>query len=271
MWQEPLAAWAAWLRASGQSSNTVTQRTYQMRRLARSHAGHSPWELTLDDLTAWLASLEIGPNSRRVNRASIRAFYRWAKATGRMDSDPAAALPAIQPPRGLPRPAPEAAIDAALQVADQRQTDAIELGATAGLRRSEIARVHSDDLVRRPDGWWLLVRGKGQHHREVPLTDELGERLASRPAGWIFPNGKGGHLTPAHLGKVMRRPLPGRWTPHTLRHRFASAAYTAERDLMAVKELLGHANVSTTQIYTAVPSGARRAASRAAVISRAAS
>ena len=65
--------------------------------------------------------------------------------------------------------------------------------------------------------------------------------------------------------KLIARTLPDAWTTHTLRHRFASAAYAADRDIRAVQELLGHASVSTTQIYTAIPAeAARRAVASAA-------
>jgi integrase len=124
--------------------------------------------------------------------------------------------------------------------------------------------VHTRDVVLYPDGWTLRVRGKGEEVRDIPLPAELGDRLSGLPAGWVFPNGRGGHLTAGHVGKLVSRALPGGWTAHSLRHRFATRAYTAERDILAVRDLLGHANVRTTQIYTAVPDGARRAAVAAA-------
>ena len=69
-----------------------------------------------------------------------------------------------------------------------------------------------------------------------------------------------------HVGKIVSRLLPDGWTTHTLRHRFASAAYRADRDIRAVQDLLGHADVRTTQIYTAIPDHARRRACSAASV-----
>lgn len=69
---------------------------------------------------------------------------------------------------------------------------------------------------------------------------------------------------PAHVGKLISRTLPAGWTTHTLRHRFASQAYAVDRDIRAVQELLGHASVVTTQIYTAIPDNARRRAAAGA-------
>lgn len=266
IWSVELGSWAAWLRASGQSELTVKVRTYQLRRLAVAQPDWGPWDLTIDDLVAHLGALGCGGNGKRVARQSIRAFYRWGAATGRVRVDPSAELPAIRDRRPVPRPAPEEAVVHALAVAEPRTRLAIELGAVTGLRRAEIARVHTRDVVHYPDGWSLRVLGKGDEIREIPLPADLGGRLAEQPAGWVFPNGRGGHLESATLGRLMRKALPAGWTPHTLRHRFASRAYTAERDILAVRDLLGHANVRTTQIYTAVPDGAKRAAVIAAAV-----
>lgn len=71
-------------------------------------------------------------------------------------------------------------------------------------------------------------------------------------------------LSPAYVSKLISRALPAGVTAHMLRHRFASAAYRGERDIRTVQELLGHSNVATTQVYTAVPDGALRAAVEAA-------
>ncbi len=73
-----------------------------------------------------------------------------------------------------------------------------------------------------------------------------------------------GHLSPAHVGKLVSAALGPNRSTHTLRHRFASRAYAADRDILAVQELLGHACVATTQIYTLVLDGALRAAAQVA-------
>ncbi|SDP46809.1 Site-specific recombinase XerC [Klenkia soli] len=263
VWNVELATWATWLRASDNSPLTIAQRTYHLRRLACALPQWGPWDITLDDLADWMGGLEISTSSRRSLLQSLRAFYRWGLTTGRVSMNPAAELPNIRPKRAVPRPAPEEAVAAAL-VGDDRVRDMVELGATLGLRRSEIARVHTSWLDRRSDGWWLRVEGKGDQVRDLPVTEELGDRLAALPPGYVFPGNDGGHLSPAHVGKLVARRLSEHWTAHNLRHRFASKAYEVDRDIMAVKDLMGHANVSTTQIYTAVPGGARRRAALAA-------
>ncbi len=136
--------------------------------------------------------------------------------------------------------------------------------AYAGLRVSEVARVRFEDIV----GDSLRVHGKGGRDRVVPLHPVLLEAVtvaaAGASAGWIFPGRWDSHVTPQNVTVRMKRLLGPGWSGHTLRHRFASRAYAADRDLRAVQELLGHSKPETTARYTAVPDGALRAAVMAA-------
>lgn len=140
----------------------------------------------------------------------------------------------------------------------------VTLAARQGMRRAEIARVHSGDL--RPDlvGWSLLVHGKGGKDRLIPLADDVAALLLALPAGWVFPGRIDGHLSADHVGKLIARALPGRWTAHPLRHRFATTAYAGTRDLLAVQELLGHSRPETTRQYIQLPQDSLRAALKAA-------
>ena len=93
--------------------------------------------------------------------------------------------------------------------------------------------------------------------------DEL-VALAAQAEGWVFPSPHGGHLGADRVGKILARALGAGYSAHTLRHRFASRAYTAQRDLRAVQELLGHSKPETTARYVAVPDDALAAAVAAA-------
>lgn len=263
VWGTAIAAWVTYLQASGTPETTIGQRKYHLERLARE-VGGSPASLTLETLVQWLSGHRWKPNTRRAYRGSLRSFYGWAMATGRVKTSPAHQLPPVKIPRGRPRPTPEQVFRDALARADDRQRLAIALAGRCGLRRGEIATARREDVE--PDllGYALRVCGKGGHTRSVPLPDDLAQEILRRPPGWLFPSSHGGHLTPHHLGKIVARCLPDGLTTHTLRHRCATVAYAATRDLRAVQELLGHAKPETTAIYTAVPDDAVRAAMNAA-------
>lgn len=258
-------SWCSWLRAAGRPDGTIELRTYHVRRVMRE-VNTNPWSLTTEQLVEYLASKAWAPETRRSYRASLRAFYNWAQATGRRADNPAGLIPPIKLPRGVPRPTPELVYRDALLAADDRVQLMIMLAAQCGLRRGEISRVKTEDVVPDLAGFSLHVYGKGGHERMVPLHGDLLRRIFTAPAGWLFPSSarNGGHLTPAHVGKLVSALLPDGWTCHTLRHRCATVAYATTRDLRAVQELLGHAKPETTARYTQVPVDAVRAAMMAA-------
>ncbi len=94
----------------------------------------------------------------------------------------------------------------------------------------------------------------------IPLHRELAAALREQPTGWVFPGQINGHLSPDRVGHLLTDVLGAGWSGHSYRHRFATAAYAAERDLEAVRMLLGHASPATTARYVALPEGALRAA-----------
>lgn len=254
-WGESISMWSTSMRAASRSRDAVYLRESQIRRLARTYPTVSPWDLTTADLEAWLAHPGWSTETRRSHRGALRAFWRWALANGLTLVDPTAPLPQIRARRGVPRPAPEPVIVEALASADERVRMAILLGATCGLRRAEAAAVRGEDRFRLDGAWWLRVVGKGEHVRPVPLSPALLPLWpAETTSGWLFPSpSRPSHLTPAHLGRLVSRAMPAGWTMHTLRHRYATNAYAAERDLLAVAELLGHARIETTRVYTLAP------------------
>ena len=124
----------------------------------------------------------------------------------------------------------------------------ILLGAHAGLRRSEIAALHTQDYT----NGWLHITGKGGHTRCIPAHHELLPHLEAKQTGYYFPGRFTGHRSSDNIAKKISRLLgPGR-TPHQLRHWFATTVYAQSHNLRAVQELLGHADISTTQRYIGV-------------------
>lgn len=255
---ESLEAWGTWLRAAGRPETTISLRMYHVRRVF-SELEVDPWGVSTEQLVEYLAARSWAAETRRSYRASLRAFYAWAMATGRRADSPAHLLPVVKVPRALPRPTPESVYREALLQADERGWLMVQLAAICGLRRGEIARVRREQVVEDLLGRSLMVLGKGGHVRSVPLPGGLAAQILGLPAGWLFPSPRGGHLTPAHVGKIVSRLLPEGWTCHTLRHRCATVAYNASHDLRAVQELLGHAKPETTAAYTLVPQDSVRA------------
>src|SRR5207248_3060212 len=102
-----------------------------------------PYAVTGDDVVQYLARASWAPETRKAARASLRSFYRWAIATGRTGLDPTATVSSVQVPVGKPRPTPETVLADALERADHEGRLILLLGAYSGLRRSEIAALHS--------------------------------------------------------------------------------------------------------------------------------
>lgn len=252
LWASEIESWSTALRAAGRSEQTIGLRTYHLRRLAGWAGPRPPWSLTLDDLLMWTGSQRWRSETRRSYRSSLRAFWRWGVLTERTVRDVAALLPEIPPTKPNPRPAPPEAVVTALHEADARVWLMLRLATELGMRRGEVAQVHSADVVRDLLGWSLHVHGKGSRDRVVPLPDNLARALRRLPAGHAFPGADGGHLSARWVGKLVGRLLPVGVTMHQLRHLCATELHDDTHDLRAVQELLGHASVATTQRYVAV-------------------
>lgn len=258
-WREPVDEWLTWLRGSAQTESTLRTRRQHILNLAQLHA--DPWSLSPGDLARWLSPEDWSPATKRARRASARSFYSWAVRAGYLAESPAADLDPVRQRRALPRPTPTGVLQAALATSDERTGLAIRLAFYAGLRRAEIAGLHTRDIGETH----LHIRGKGGHERLVPLHPDLAGHLRRAVTvvgdGWIFPaRDPETHLTPRWIGRLVGRALGPGWTTHTIRHAFATQAYQAHRDLRAVQELLGHSKPETTARYAAVPDGARTAA-----------
>jgi len=270
-WVYAIDAWTNWMIAAGISIRTIELRRYQMRRLAEAHLRRSPWRINTNDLIEWMSGQAWSQETRRSNRATLRAFYKWAAQSGRTRRNPAAALPSIPAPHTVPRPTPDEVITKALRSGSDRDRLVLSLAAYAGLRRAEIAALRWDHVT--TDG--IRVHGKGGKVRIVPVHPQLQRLIVAeklrRNAGrsgtgyrytagldgpWLFPGQCDGHMTPAAIGKTAVRALGPGWGAHSLRHRFATRVYAGTHDLLAVQELLGHAKPETSRRYTQLSDGA---------------
>lgn len=279
-WAVAIAVFVTYLRSANQSKNTIRLRSYWLGRLARDLAVDDPFRVTMDELTEWLANDEWSGETRKAARASVVGFYRWAVDSDRITerANPARKLPAVAVEQALPRPTPDKVLQVALWFANDRDKLMLMLAGYGGLRRAEISRVHPSDFDW--DTGELLVHGKGRRQRRVPVHPDLGAAVRSElelrrvgkhgsgyrytsqltPDAYLFPGTKAAHVTPDTVGRILEQLLAGPWTGHTLRHRFATAAYGAERDIRAVQELLGHSKPETTARYVETPTAAKRSA-----------
>lgn len=249
------------IAGAGYRAATVALRRDQLELIARGLQG-TPGQVTAERLLAWFGTRDWAPTTRKSHREAAIGFFRWAAKTGRIPTDFSADLPRVRLTKPQPRPATDAVWDRALAAADDRVRLMIRLAGEAGLRRGEVAAVHSRDLT---DGPCLLVHGKGGKLRVVPLSEDLAAVIGAAD-GWLFPSRKGGsHLTAREVGCLVTAALPDGYTMHTLRHRFATRAYRGSRNLRAVQVLLGHASVATTERYVAVDDDEIRAAMLAAL------
>ncbi len=205
--------------------------------------------------------------------AAVRGLHRWAQATGIALDDPARDARGPKRPARLPKSISVVEMESLLAQAQGddpvalRDRALLELAYATGLRASEIAAVDIGHLDEEPG--MLRVRGKGRVERWVPVgaiaRDAVDEWLSrGRPAlaglgsgDALFVNRRGRRLTRLGVWHVVRdraatAGLAGRVSPHTLRHSFATHLLEGGADLRVVQELLGHADLSTTQVYTRV-------------------
>jgi integrase len=253
-WEQAVTDWRMEMRAAGRTAESLRLGTHYVRMFARTC--ETPQKASRRDLITFLSRSDWAPETRKSARTSLRGFFSWAAATDVIEADPAASLPPVRVPQADPRPATDDAIRQALTAASDRVRLMVLLGAVAGLRRAEIARVHSDDLDR--DGE-LVVWGKGGRRRTIGLDPALVALLHALPPGWAFP-GRDGHMSPAHVGKLVTNALPAGTTPHMLRHACASALYEDGLGLLELRALLGHSSVATTQRYVRIRSARTTAA-----------
>ena len=246
--------------------------------------GHGFANATTQALRDYLADLaDRGFKSTSVARklSATRQLFRFLYAEGHRGDDPAAVL--AGPRRGLtiPKVLTVAEVDHLLATARAAVDEAEQLGAklramrlmcllevvyATGLRVSELVALPA--AAARKDQRMLVIRGKGGRERLVPLNDAARESMAaylamlpeeSAKSKWLFPSfGDSGHLTRQHFARDLKALAAragiaaARISPHVLRHAFASHLLHNGADLRIVQTLLGHADISTTQIYTHV-------------------
>jgi len=234
---------------------------------------------TARDLRDYLQSLSAAGRAARTlarRLSALRQFHRFLYGEALRPDDPASAIESPRRGRDLPRLLREPEVEALIAAAhrgetaeDLRLACLLELLYGTGLRVSELVGLPRAAVARDPQ--LMVVTGKGGKERLVPLGAParravkryLAVRGAFLPQGaetsWLFPSrGRSGHLTRRRVGQLLEALAleagldPARVSPHVLRHAFATHLLDHGADLRAVQQMLGHADISTTQIYTHV-------------------
>ena len=255
-----LAAHLEYLRLAGYSDRTIYQRGRSLTLLA-AVIRMPLLDASVYTLMEWRRSLRCGAEAIRHYVTDARRFYAWAVSAGLLAESPAREIPAPPPVRHLPRPISEQDLFRALENAPHRVRPWLVLAGWAGLRAKEIALLRRDRVLDHADPPVLVIADgatKGRRERIVPMSRfVLAEVTPYLPVrGWVFPrcDGRPGPNTPAvisHLANEWLHQAGITATLHQLRHRFATAAYGARRDLRLVQELMGHADPRTTAGYAA--------------------
>ena len=249
----------------GAARNTVAAYGADLADFAAFAAarGESPGAATTETLAAYVQSLRPLVSARTQARrlSCLRGFFRFLGREGVRADEPTALLDAPRLPQPLPRTLSEAEVDALLAAAAARPAAlaALEILYATGMRISELLALPRAALAGSAPA--LVIRGKGGRERLVPLSDAARRATAAlEPNGrWLFPGRDPAHpLTRQAFGLVLKQVAleagldPARVHPHALRHSFASHMLARGADLRSLQLLLGHASVTTTQIYTHV-------------------
>jgi integrase/recombinase XerD len=265
----------------GASVNTA--QAYQ-RDLRHFEAQLAPRGVRLDkcsveDLRGYMSALEqagMAPKTAARRLSALRQFFRFLYAEGLRGDDPSSAIDAPRLGRSLPKILSEGEVEALLSGARARRGPEgrrlvclLEIAYATGLRVSELVGLPMAAAAR--DQRLLIVRGKGGKERMVPLTEAAMDAIAAYRADrshflggvpespYLFPSHAAeGHLTRRRLGQMLKELAlesgvdPAKVSPHVLRHAFATHLLDHGADLRSVQQMLGHADISTTQIYTHV-------------------
>lgn len=210
----------------------------------------------------------LGPRSLQRLLSAVRSFYRWLMREGLAEHNPATAVKAPKSPAKLPSTMDSDAVTQLLDIKEDtplaiRDKAIMELFYSSGLRLSELATLRWDQID--PASGLITVTGKGNKTRVVPIGSYAAKALAAWRkvrgafAGFeephIFVSNRGTPISTRTIQSRIRywakkQGLPQQVYPHLLRHSFASHMLESSGDLRAVQELLGHADISTTQVYT---------------------
>jgi integrase/recombinase XerD len=275
----------------GAAANTLAAYGRDLRHFEAHVEKRGGTAITADAaaIRAYLAALGrkgIAATTAARRLSALRQFHRFLVAEAVRAEDPTLVIDGPRRARPLPKVLSEAEVDSLILAAREkaltgpaaegtRLVALIEILYATGLRVSELVRLPYSAVAR--ESRFLLVTGKGGKERMVPLSDPARRAIADylphrarflaggqrgggpAPGDWLFPSrGRGGHLSRQGFARLLKGLAvvagidPSAVSPHVLRHAFASHLLAHGADLRSVQQMLGHADISTTQIYTHV-------------------
>jgi integrase/recombinase XerD len=261
----------------GLADNTIQAYSRDLTRffefLYQRHV--SPPEATRDHIIQYIGSLKGSLSSKSIarNLSALKMFFRFLISDGKIKESPARLLETMKLPRRLPEILTRDEVDRLLSQPDpeknmgQRDRAMLELLYATGLRVSELVGLRLNNL--NLEAGYVRTLGKGSKERIVPMGGKALEALKSyisegragllkgRNSAYLFLNSRGGGISRQGFWKIIKKygivaGIKKRITPHRLRHSFASHLLEGGADLRSVQVMLGHADISTTQIYTHV-------------------
>lgn len=261
-----LGAFADYQRSGNRAKRTIASRASTLRTFAARQ------ETMLLEATVFHMRRDIGregiaASTRASARSTFLAFYGFLHSEGLRADNPSLRLPVVKVPPHRPRPYTQEQIDRLLSTGAYRRTRAmILLAAYQGLRASEIAAVHADDVDL--ESGTMKVLGKGGRTDYLPLHDIIRELAGTMSNGWWFParRGRVGHIRGQSVSDLLHdaRERAGivdtDLTGHSLRHSFGTELVRRGANIRAVQELMRHSSLQTTQRYTQVLDEDRRTA-----------
>lgn len=255
-----LTEWTEWQRAQGHSENTISARIRRIELFAETVG--NPVTATTQDVITYMASLHgrIGKSTRATYFSHLRAWFDWLVKTEKRDDDPTVRVPSPKSPARKPRPVTDEQLRLILATPMRQRTRMmVLLAAFQGLRAHEIAKFRGEHIDH--TAHQLRVLGKGGVDRTLPLHPIVAEYAQDFPTRgyWFEAQGegnKGGHIHSRSVsdavGDVLRRAGVPTGAAHRLRHTYATRLVSNGQNLRVIQELLRHASLQTTQIYTGV-------------------
>jgi integrase/recombinase XerD len=277
-WGPALEAFARYQRAANLAEKTIENRAECLRLLART-SGHNPLHVTEDDLLDALGRAHprtgrpLAAGTKQTERSYYQTFFTWMRAKGHREDDPAAGLPKVKLPRRKPRPFRIQQVDAMLDSGAYKRTrDIITICALSGLRIGEVVKIRGEDVDL--GGGILRSVRKGSLEHVIALNTVLLDLAREYPReGWWFPSPHKNRQFPDGGGHILMKSASDRvsrairnagitdpnLTAHSLRHFYATTLLKQGVNIRVVQELLGHASLATTQLYTEVDQDDMRA------------